>query len=154
MTSPVPHPEGPAGELPPVVAALVVKSGVSLGGLPLGEQAWAFALAALALPGDGPWTEKALNDRLRAVLDGPLACLATDHVELRRWLVDSGWLQRDGYGREYTMAPAAARTPLQQEQARALGGRDLAAWVAERRAALAAARAERRARWAAAGGDR
>jgi hypothetical protein len=137
-----------------MVAALVVKSGVSLGGLALGEQSWAFALAALALPADGPWTEKAVNDRLRGVLEGPLACLATDHVELRRWLVDSGWLQRDGYGREYRMTPPEARSTLQQEQALALGGRDLAAWVAERRAAQAAARAERRARWAAAGGGR
>jgi hypothetical protein len=30
----------------------------------------------------------------------------TDHVELRRWLVDAGYLARDGWGYAYVRGPA------------------------------------------------
>jgi hypothetical protein len=29
----------------------------------------------------------------------------TDHVELRRWLVDAGYLARDGWGYAYVRGP-------------------------------------------------
>jgi hypothetical protein len=49
-----------------------------------------------------------VNGRLRDALAGDAAFLDTDHVELRRWLVDTGWWRRDGFGRRYHRTPADA----------------------------------------------
>ena len=69
--------------------------------------------------------------------------LATDHVELRRWLVDFRVLERDGFGRAYTTGtPAAGISTAALEFA----GVDLAALAHEAREADTARRAERKAR--------
>lgn len=135
-------------EIESTLAKLVVKDGVSLGGLSLAEQALALAVAHAALPADTVLHEREVNVALKAALAGPARWLDTDHVELRRWLVDAGWLQRDGFGREYrAVAHAALRAEL-QPLARTLATLgDLTRWVANERARKQAERAERHARW-------
>ena len=91
---------------------LAVKHRVGLGPL-MGSRGDEFAVvvaaASLAVPTGTPLSEREVNDRLVAWLAGPGAMLATDHVELRRWLVDLSLLERDGYGREYRrVAPPVA----------------------------------------------
>lgn len=127
------------------LARLVVKDGVSLGLLPEPERQLALAWVWAGLPAERVMNEAGINEVLKAQLAGPVACLHTDHVELRRWLADAGWLQRDGYGREYRRAAApAAHAAL----AAALQGLDTAAWTTERRYAHDAKRDARRQRWA------
>jgi hypothetical protein len=83
-----------------------------------------------------------VNRVLGAWLEGPGAMLRTDHVELRRWLVDAGFVSRDGFGRAYVRGEA--------ETARASGllgettAEVLAAAVADLRAAKLAEREARR----------
>jgi hypothetical protein len=126
------------------LARLVVKDGVSLGLLPEAERQLALAWVWAGLPEGRVMNEPGVNEVLKAQLAGPAAWLRTDHVELRRWLADAGWLQRDGYGREYRRAAAPA---LQAALAGALQGLDTAAWAAERRRAHEAGREARRQRW-------
>ncbi len=125
----------------------VVKHGVSLGGLAPEDRALLFALVWAGLP-DGPLTERQVNERLRAQLAGAAACLKTDHVELRRWLVDAGWMHRDGFGREYRRAglDAIADGPS-CAAARELQSIDTDAWVAQQRASHEAQREARRRAW-------
>jgi hypothetical protein len=137
-----------ASEVLRPLVALVVKQGVGLGGLtePAREQALAVVWAALPT---APCSERAINDALREALAGPARFIDTDHVELRRWLVDTGWLSRDGFGREYRAVALAALPPGRQPLARAL----VAAgphWPQAQRERFEAERAARRARWAAA----
>ena len=81
---------------------LCVRNGLSLGGLQSGRQqdfGVVLAAAALAFDDGATYTEAEVNERLKAWLADPGAMLGTDHVELRRWLVDMRLLDRDGYGR-------------------------------------------------------
>lgn len=144
--------------LPPVLAALALKRGVGLGGLSVETRAWALAVAARCLPhGEGDAhgdVEAGVNRRLRAVLAGDAAFLDTDHVELRRWLVDSAWWRRDGFGRRYHRTPAAALPPLLAaidaalEQALSDGAASsLGERLSAHRDAEAARRAARQAAW-------
>ncbi len=129
-------------QLPPRLAALVVKDGVSLGLLAEGDRALVLALAASAIEVGRSYREPEVNDLLGGWLAGPGAMLRTDHVELRRWLVDAGFVSRDGFGRAYVRGEgeAARATAL-------LGGATgeaLAATVAELRANRSAEREARR----------
>jgi Uncharacterized protein conserved in bacteria (DUF2087) len=128
-------------------ARLVQKDHVALGGLTRPELQQALALAWAALPQGLVCTEPQINDHLKRVLQGAAACLGTDHVELRRWLVDAGWLQRDGYGREYRVPAWQALQPDLQAVAEPLRGLDVSAWVAGQRQARQAAREARRREW-------
>lgn len=67
----------------PALAALVVKDGVALGGLPEPQRQLALALAWAGLPCTA-LTESEVNQRLQALLAAALRCLDTDRVELRR----------------------------------------------------------------------
>lgn len=134
----------PAAALLDHLARLVVKDGVSLGLLPEAERQLALAWVWAGLPEGRVMNEPGVNEVLKAQLAGPAVWLRTDHVELRRWLADAGWLQRDGYGREYRRAAAPA---AQAALAAALQGLDTAAWAAERRRAHEAGREARRQRW-------
>jgi len=97
----------------PGMAALVVKDGVALGGLGDTTRLAALGFVWAGLP-RGVLTERQVNAALAAQLCGAARFLATDHVELRRWLCDTGWLHRDGFGREYRcVAPAALPERLQ-----------------------------------------
>jgi hypothetical protein len=128
------------------LASLVIKDGVALGGLSSEDRSLALALVWTALPAT-PCSEREVNERLREQLAGPTRCLGTDHVELRRWLVDGGWLQRDGFGREYRRVDAGAMPVEQQALANALAPLDATAWVRAQRSELAERRAARRRAW-------
>ncbi|HEY6134267.1 MAG TPA: DUF2087 domain-containing protein [Rubrivivax sp.] len=130
-----------------LLSALVVKTGVALGGLSESERAQVLALAAGCLAEDGPASEAAVNRLLKNALENELAFLGTDHVELRRWLVDAGWWQRDGFGHEYRRVPVGMLPLPMQERALLLRGLDAAAWVQARRDEVATRRAARHAEW-------
>lgn len=145
----IPASANPSRELS-ALGQLVVKQGVGLGGLPLAQQVMALGLVWVGLPA-GTVNEAGINQVLKAQLAGPAAFLGTDHVELRRWLVDSGCLQRDGYGRAYRRVPVDALPAMFLPLAHRLQGIDASAWVEEQRATQTAVRAARRAAWQARG---
>ncbi|HVO87877.1 MAG TPA: DUF2087 domain-containing protein [Casimicrobiaceae bacterium] len=128
---------------------LALRRGLSLGVLASSSPAdFAIVLAAAAasIAPSRTYTEREVNDRLRAWLEGPGAMLATDHVELRRWLVDNALLARDGFGRAYW------RTEPDAEIAEVLAGLadvDLVTLCAQARSRDADERARRKARWVA-----
>ncbi len=135
------------------LASLVVKDEVSLGGLPAATQTLALAMAHATLPPGSVLNEREVNEALKAALAGPLCWLATDHVELRRWLVDAGWLVRDGFGREYRALPHAALAAELQPLARQLATVELKSWVAAERERKHHERAARHKEWLARKGD-
>jgi len=126
------------------LAALVIKSGVSMGGLPNEDRQLALSVAATALPLGEGFAEAQVNARLQRSLCQECAFLATDHVELRRWLVDTGWWRRDGFGRCYQRLPFAELGDSQRLLAESVRELDLPAWVASVRDARQADRERRR----------
>jgi hypothetical protein len=144
--SPLPHLERNADRLKPL-AALVVKEGVSVGGLKEDDRTLVLALAATAFEPGEALTEPQVNHRLKRFLAEEGAFLDVDHVELRRWLVDMGWLQRDGFGRQYQRAPFDVLLPHNQAASQSLGGLAVGPWVAQHKAAVAQHRAARREQW-------
>lgn len=133
------------------LATWVVKDGVALGGLNPGQRDQALALSWSGLP-TGVMNEKAVNVALQSQLAGAARFLDTDHVELRRWLVDGGWLTRDGFGREYRRVPLQNLSASHRPVAEALAALDVAAWVQTLRTRQSAARECRRQAWQAAQG--
>ena len=137
-------------ELDPVARFLMlaVRQRLSLGVMHAqapADFALMMAAAAGAFALDGEYAEREVNDRLRAWLAGAGAMIDVDHVELRRWLVDTGVLVRDGFGRAYARGtPGAAIASA----IRALSVCDLAAVVRDARAAESARRDARKAQWA------
>ena len=93
-------------KLPPRLATLVVKNGVALGLLGEAERDLVLALAASAIGAGRGHREAEVNRLLSAWLQDTGAMLRTDHVELRRWLVDAGFIARDGFGHAYVRGPA------------------------------------------------
>lgn len=128
------------------LATTVVKQGVHLGLLSAPAQAQVLALVWAGLP-DQTMTEPQVNQALQAQLATAACFLDTDHVELRRWLVDAGWLQRDGYGRAYQRRACPDMPAEQAALAHALQDTDTVAWVTSQQASHAAARAARRSAW-------
>ena len=59
------------------------------------------ATAALHFPAQQLLTEKQANEMLRGFLSGIGAFIDTDHVELRRWLADTGFIVRSDRGADY-----------------------------------------------------
>ena len=87
-------------------AKLAVRHGISLGALRSGNaRDFAIVLGAAAQPFQPGrvFTEGELNDLLLTFLEEAGSMLATDHVELRRWLIDFRLLHRDGFGRAYSV---------------------------------------------------
>ena len=127
--------------------ALAVRQRMSLGVLcstRADDFALVMAAAACAFATGRTFTEREVNAILSDWLASTGAMLDIDHVALRRWLVDTRVLERDGYGRAYARgdpAPDIARL------ARELEGKDLAAAAVSARAHADAERAERRRRW-------
>ena len=110
-------------------ATLVLKHGVSLGLLDGVSRQRVLALAWQCLPHGVALTEAQVNVALRSFVDQAGAFLRTDHVELRRWLVDAGWLSRDGFGREYRSSSVEALATPCREAALPLAGLDVNAWA-------------------------
>jgi hypothetical protein len=128
------------------LAAMVCKQGVALGGLSGDERKLALALVWRGLDG-APVPERDINEALKLQLAGPASFLGTDHVELRRWLVDGGWLQRDGFGCEYRRVAAPALPDAARPFAEALADIDPEPWAAACRTERDDARWRRRAAW-------
>jgi hypothetical protein len=128
-------------------SALALRRDVSLGVL-LSTHPRDFAVllaaAAQSFPRGLEFSEREVNELLCTFLDNAGSMLGTDHVELRRWLVDFHVLDRDGYGRAYTAGTPPAELA---DLVRQLGGVDLLARARAAREGEAARRAERKARW-------
>jgi len=125
---------------------LVVKDGVHLGGLLAPQLPWALGCVWATLPAH-TLSEAQVNQALKAALAGAACWLDTDHVELRRWLVDAGWLARDGFGRVYERTPAVRLPAALQPVGAALAQLDISAWVADARRRHQEDRAARRQAW-------
>lgn len=83
---------------------LALRQGVHLSTLQQkdgGDLELLLASAALAFPADALLDEKDANEVLKRFLATAGAMVATDHVELRRWMVDAGFLRRTDYGTDY-----------------------------------------------------
>lgn len=129
------------------VARLVVKDGVTLGNLGEADRSLALAWVWAGLPAGMVSDEPGVNVQLKHALQGAARCLDVDHVELRRWLVDGGWLARDGYGRSYQRVAAPALPQHQTALGLALDGVDTAALVERLRSDREAARQARHVAW-------
>ena len=129
------------------LTSLVLKDGVTIGGLRPPEQAAALALACSALPSGLVLREADVNAALQRFLSQECSFLAIDHVELRRWLVDAGWVTRDGFGREYRRVEEGALSAAHAQVSQALQGMDVREWVASTRAASLAQRDAKRRAW-------
>ena len=128
-------------QLPPRLETLVLKTGLHLGVLPNPDRVLVLALAACAIEPGRPLREDEVNRRLIDWLGDVGQMLQTDHVELRRWLVETGFVARDGWGHAYV------RRPAQLDLARqALGTADAAALAAAVRSARVAVQSARLAR--------
>jgi len=132
-------------------AKLAVRTGLSLGVLysaRIGDFHLVLAAASRAFAAGRTYSERDVNDLLRAWLAREGSMLAVDHVELRRWLVDCHVLVRDDYGRAYALG-----RPVREIAAiaAALSGVDLAQIAADARARDAKAREERKRKWSASG---
>ncbi len=77
------------------LSLLILKSGLALGGLSEADRALVLAVPARTLARDAVASEAQVNALLKSSLDAESSFLGTDHVELRRWLVDARWWQRD-----------------------------------------------------------
>jgi tRNA(adenine34) deaminase len=116
------------------VGELATRQGLHLGSLREREPRdleLLLASAALYLPAGQLLTEKQANVCLKEFLAGAGAMLDTDHVELRRWLADLGFLRRSDYGTDYRrghfpdwLADAAAALDRAQLQVTATEARD------------------------------
>ena len=86
------------------MSQLAVRNGVHLSSLQQKDGRdleLVFASAYLWFPADRLLDERAANEVLKTFLAGPGVMLDTDHVELRRWLVDTAFLRRSDYGTDY-----------------------------------------------------
>jgi tRNA(adenine34) deaminase len=129
------------------VGELATRQGLHLGSLREREPKdleLLLASAAIFLPPGQLLTEKEANAHLKAFLATTGAMLDTDHVELRRWLADLGFLHRSDYGTDYRRGHFPAWLA---DAATALDPVQLRAAAEEARTARANARAARKQAW-------
>ncbi|MFM8768905.1 MAG: DUF2087 domain-containing protein [Rubrivivax sp.] len=129
------------------LSGMVVKTGLMLGQMTDGDRLLALSLPAWRLQEGREHTEVEVNALLKASLAAESAFLRTDHVELRRWLVDTGWWQRDGFGKAYTRPAVNELAEPLQAISRALATVEPAPWALQQVHIHRAAQRERRARW-------
>ena len=129
-------------QLPPRLESLVLKTDLHLGLLSDADRALVLALAACAIESGPTLREDEVNRRLSDWLADVGAMVQTDHVELRRWLVDAGYLARDGWGYAYVRGPA--ELDLARQVLRTTDGTALASAVRSVRVAAQSARIARR----------
>jgi len=128
---------------------LAVRHNLSLGALRSSNTqdfALMLAAAARAIAPDREYTEREINEILRDWLANAGSMLAVDHVELRRWLVDTRVLDRDGFGRAYRRG---SPDPDVRAFIAAIADVDLGSVAQSARERDAAARDERKRRWSA-----
>ncbi|MEI6026203.1 MAG: DUF2087 domain-containing protein [Betaproteobacteria bacterium] len=129
------------------LSAMVIKTGLGLGLMSDADRRLALALPAWRLPPGQSLVEAAVNALLKDSLQAEASFLRTDHVELRRWLVDTGWWHRDGFGYAYTRPALDALPEDLRAIAAALSTVDPAAWAQQQVSIHRTAQRERRARW-------
>jgi tRNA(adenine34) deaminase len=103
-----------------------------------------FASATLFFPADKLLDERGANTVLKQFLSTAGAMLDTDYVELRRWLVDTGFIRRSDFGSDYRRGTLPAWLA---GAADGLGPAELAAAVAQAREARDAQREAKRQAW-------
>ena len=103
-----------------------------------------FASATLFFPADRLLDERDANAVLKRFLSSAGAMLDTDHVELRRWLVDTGFVRRSDYGSDYRRGTLPVWL---SGAAAALGPSDVADAVEQAREARGAQREAKRQAW-------
>ena len=131
----------PGMQLSPRLESLVLKSGLHLGALSDIDRLLVLALASCAIGPGRSLREYEVNQHLLDWLADVGQMLHTDHVELRRWLVDSGLVARDDWGHAYL------RRPAQVDQTRQiLGTTDALGLASAVRSARVAAQSVRLAR--------
>ncbi len=103
-----------------------------------------FATASLFFPAARLLDERGANAVLKEFLATAGSMLDTDHVELRRWLVDTGFVRRSDFGTDYRRGdlPAWLRDAAEQ-----LDPRELAVAVVQAREARDAQREAKRQAW-------
>lgn len=106
------------------------------------DRALVLALGACAIEPGQPLREDEVNRRLGDWLADVGQMLRTDHVELRRWLVDAGFVARDGWGHAYVRA--AAQLDLVRQALGTTDGGALATAVRSARVTAQTARLARR----------
>ena len=129
------------------LAQLAVRQGVHLSTLQQKDGRaleLVFASAALCFPADRLLDERGANVVLKEFLATGGAMLATDHVELRRWLVDTGFIRRSDYGTDYRRG---VFPDWMAEAAQQLDSERIAAAVGDARQARDAQREARRQAW-------
>ena len=87
------------------------------------------------------YTERQINERLKAWLTGVGSMIETDHVNLRRLLVDTQVLTRTSDCAEYRVHPDAAAVPAE------LVALDADSFAAEARSEVVARRSARKEAW-------
>ena len=129
------------------LAQLAVREGLRLSSLreraPI-DLELVFASAVLFLPVNDRLTEIDANERLKDFLASAGAMLDVDHVELRRWLADFGFLHRSDYGTDYRRGTLPSWLARAAEQ---ITAEQLRATVKSAREASAQARAFRKQAW-------
>ena len=142
------------------IAQLALRHGVHLSTLQQkagGDLELLLASAALAFPADSALSEPQANEILKRFLATAGVMVATDHVELRRWMVDAGFLRRSDFGTDYRRGALPAWLG---DAAGALDFDRIADTVAQARSANERQREARRQAWLASqievteGGDR
>jgi tRNA(adenine34) deaminase len=103
-----------------------------------------FATASLYFPADRLLDERGANAVLKEFLSTAGAMLDTDHVELRRWLVDTGFVRRTDFGSDYRRGTLPAWLA---DAAGALGRQELADAALQARATRDAQRESKRQAW-------
>jgi tRNA(adenine34) deaminase len=103
-----------------------------------------FATASLFFPADQLLDERGANAVLKEFLSTAGAMLDTDHVELRRWLVDTGFVRRTDFGSDYRRGSLPSWLA---EAAGTLDPRQLADAAMQARAARDAQREAKRQAW-------
>ena len=129
------------------LAALSQRQGILLSSLRERDQRdfeLVLASAALYLPAEAALDERGANERLKGFLAGSGRFVDTDHVELRRWLADLGYLRRSDRGTDYRRGTLPAWLV---DAAASLTPSALDAAVSEALAADDARRAARKAAW-------
>jgi hypothetical protein len=113
--------------------------------LPAADRAVLIATITQCFDVDAVYREREVNERLKTWLSAAGAMIETDHVHIRRWLVDTGVMMRTPDCAEYRFGAAAAANRATRPEAVATP--DAAAIVAAARREAIEVRSRRKADW-------